>query len=66
MNPWQPPFGLAPNGVELASDKVAKLVKSFEQVNEFLDGFRYKMGAYPLKLPNFIGLISANEHAATC
>ena len=40
--------GLDWNGVELASGKVAELVKSFEHVNEILDGFRYKMGAYPL------------------
>ena len=33
------------NGVELASGKVAELVKSFEHVNEILDGFRYKMQA---------------------
>ena len=37
--------GFVPNGVELASGKVAELVKSFEHVNEILDGFRYKMGA---------------------
>ena len=28
--------------VELASEKVEELVKSFEHVNEILDGFRYK------------------------
>ena len=39
---------LAPNGVELAFGKVAELVKSFELVNEILDGFRYQMGDYPL------------------
>ena len=38
------------NGVGLASRKVAELVKSFEQVNEILDGFRYKMGAFPFLL----------------
>ena len=38
----------APNGVELAFGKVAELVKSFEHVNEILDGFRYQMGDYPL------------------
>ena len=32
----------APNGVELAFGKVAELVKSFEHVNEILDGFRYQ------------------------
>lgn len=37
--------GKSPPGVELASGKVAELVKSFEHVNEILDGFRYKMGA---------------------
>ena len=42
-----------PNGVELASGKVAELVKSFEHVNEILDGFRYKMGAYPLNSTPF-------------
>ena len=42
------PLQLRPNGVELASGKVAELVKSFEHVSEILDGFRYKMGAYPL------------------
>ena len=41
-------FGGGSNGVELAFGKVAELVKSFEHVNEILDGFRYKMGAYPL------------------
>ena len=35
------PSGHVPNGVELASEKVAELVKSFEHVNEILDGFRY-------------------------
>ena len=34
-----------PAGVELASGKVAELVKSFEHANEILDGFRYKIGA---------------------
>ena len=34
-----------PLGVELASEKVAELVKSFEHVNEILDGFRYQLGA---------------------
>ena len=34
--------GASPNGVELASEKVEELVKSFEHVNEILDGFRYK------------------------
>ena len=32
----------SPNVIELASEKVAELVKSFEHVNEILDGFRYK------------------------
>ena len=32
----------SPNVVELASEKVAELVKSFEHFNEILDGFRYK------------------------
>ena len=41
------------NGVGLASRKVAELVKSFEQVNEILDGFRYKMGAFPLNSTPF-------------
>ena len=34
--------GPSPNVVELASEKVEELVKSFEHVNEILDGFRYK------------------------
>ena len=38
----------APNGVELAFGKVAELVKSFEHVNEILDGFRYQLGDYLL------------------
>ena len=41
------PFGFAPNGVALASGKVAELDKSFEHVNEILDGFPYKMRVYP-------------------
>ena len=33
--------------------EVAELVKSFEHVNEILDGFRYEMGAYPLNSTPF-------------
>ena len=40
--------GQGANGVELASGKVAELVKSFEHVNEILDGFRYEIGDNPL------------------
>ena len=42
-----------PNGVGLAFGTVAELVKSFEHANEIFDGFRYKMGAYPLKSTPF-------------
>ena len=38
---------VGPNSVGLASGKVAELVKRFKHVYEILDGFRYKMGAYP-------------------
>ena len=41
------PVDTVPNGVELASGKVAEVVKSFEHVNEILDGFPYEMGALP-------------------
>ena len=40
--------GPEPNSVELASGKVAELVKSFEHVTEILDGFRYQMGTIRL------------------
>ena len=36
------PWALCWGVVELASEKVEELVKSFEHVNEILDGFRYK------------------------
>ena len=54
-----------PNGVELASGKVAELVKSFEHVNEILDGFRYKMGAYPLNSTPFGFMPVGQQLAAT-
>ena len=37
----------------LASGKVAELVKSFDRFNEILDGFRYKMGDFPLSSTPF-------------
>ncbi len=38
----------------MALNWVAELVKSFEHVNEILDGFRYKMGAVPAAPPRII------------
>ena len=57
--------GVKPNDVELASGKVAELVKSFEHVTEILDGFRYQMGTIrliqcvlgPLEPTNATGLV---------
>ena len=39
-------FTAVPQSLFVMREEVAELVKSFEQVNEILDGFRYKMGAY--------------------
>ena len=57
--------GPEPNTVELASGKVAELVKSFEHVTEILDGYRYQMGTIrliqrvlgPLEPTNAKGLV---------